>query len=131
MSQKARTYAAALRAVLADSSPELAPQIVSRFHRELKRRGDLRIAGSVLREFETLWAERNGTVATAITAEGLTEEGRRELERTLAERGYQLTEKRNPEVSGGVALFLGSDYLIDNTVKGRMGRMWRTLSFSE
>ena len=128
MASKTRTYARVLTAVLADATEEQAPMIVQNFKQLLKKRGDLKLSSAILQEFTAVWSAQKGIVARVITATPLSDSAKRQTEQSLKEQGFVLEEKVEPTVIGGTALFLGKDYLIDGTVRGRLQKLTRILN---
>ena len=45
------------------------------------------------------------------------------MEQSLAKKNYVMEEKVDPAVIGGVALFLGNEYVVDGTARGKLQRI--------
>ncbi|MDO8577420.1 MAG: F0F1 ATP synthase subunit delta [Candidatus Wildermuthbacteria bacterium] len=120
---KARLYAKALKEVLEKTPQGKIKGIVSRLKLLLKKRGDLRHLPSVLREFEEFWLERKGKLARVAFAKAQSSEAKAKLTRKLRTLGFQYTEEMRPEIIGGLAIFLGKEYLIDNTVRSKLAKL--------
>ena len=55
---------------------------------------------------------------------------RRAREQSLAKKRYIMEEKVDPGVIGGVALYLGNDFVIDGTIRGKLKRISKLLTNS-
>lgn len=124
---KAKTYASAMVKVLDGVSAKEAAKRVSILKRVLYKRGDSKHISKILQEFAKAWKERNGKVATVLTVEPLAGKTKKRFEQSLSKKRYIMEEKIDPAAIGGVALFLGSDYVIDGTIKGKLQRLARRL----
>jgi len=123
MAKKASLYAKALLKSL-DGAPEKKQrEIAIRFKSLLKKRGDLRYFNSVLQEFLKLWEERKGKVARVVSAKELPSSFAFAMKSALKKKGYQVKEEHSENLIGGVAVFLGNEYLFDNTVKGKLQKL--------
>lgn len=120
LQHKTTLYARLLVEALRDAPPNTVAIRVANFKKLLKRAHDIKIAGKVVKEFERLWAARNGIVAEVISARPLSDVVRRKLELRLKAKGYVLAERIDPRVIGGVALRLGTDTLVDGTIKRKL-----------
>lgn len=120
---KTTLYARLLVEALRDVKPATVAARVVNFKKLLKRAHDLKIAGKVVKEFERLWAARDGVVAEAISARPLAASARKKLESRLKAKGYVLAERIDPRVIGGVALRLGNDVLVDGTIINKLQRL--------
>ena len=123
MTRKASLYAKALLKSL-DGAPEKKQrEIAIRFKSLLKKQGDLRHLSSILQEFAKLWEERNGKVARVVAAHKLPVLYAHSIKSVLKKQGYQVKEELNESLVGGAAIFLGQEYLFDNTVKGKLQKL--------
>lgn len=113
----------ALKDVLLKSSSQKQGIRIANFKKLLKKRGDLKIATKVLREFKTLWLERNGKIGKVLSAKPLSQEAKGRAKRALAKKGFAYDEKTDPSLIGGMALLLGNEYYIDNTVRGKIEKL--------
>ncbi|MBI2406357.1 MAG: F0F1 ATP synthase subunit delta [Candidatus Harrisonbacteria bacterium] len=120
---KARVYAQLLVDALRKAKGAAVAARVANFKKLLKRTGDLKIAGKVVKEFERLWARREGEVALAVVARPLHDAARKKLAATLKANGYVLQEKIDPNVLGGVQLRLGEELLVDGTIMNKLQRL--------
>ncbi len=120
---KTTVYARLLVEALRDASPKAVAMRVANFKKMLKRANDLKIAGKVVKEFERLWAARDGVVAEVVVARPLGSAARKKLETRLKAKGYVVAERIDPRVIGGVALRLGSDVLVDGTITNKLQRL--------
>lgn len=125
MQNKARLYAKVLSDSLEKVSESEAQKRIRRFRNLLKKRGDLRLLSTILQEFHRIWKERKGKVAQAVSAKPLGATLENSLETKLRKQGFILESKVEESVGGGVALYLGNEYLVDNTIKGRLKRIWQ------
>lgn len=123
LQHKTTLYARLLVEALRDAKPAVVAARVANFKKLLKRANDLKIAGKVVKEFERLWAARDGVVAEVITARPLGGSARKKLESRLKGKGYVLAERIDPRVIGGVALRLGTDVLVDGTIMNKLQRL--------
>lgn len=130
MRNKAKTYAKAMVQALDGVSEKEAAKRVSILKRMLYKRGDSKQISKILQEFAHAWKERNGQTATVVTAETLSEKTRMQIEQSLAKKKYIMEEKNDPGVIGGVALYLGNDYMIDGTIRGKLKRISKLLTIS-
>ena len=124
---KAKTYAKAMVAAFEGVLEKEAKKRAQILKRVLYKRGDSKHISKILQEFARAWKERNGKVATVLTVEPLAGKTKKRFEQSLSKKRYIVEEKVDPSVIGGVALFLGSDYVIDGTIKGKLQRLARRL----
>jgi len=120
---KARLYAKALKEVLEKAPQKKVKGIALRLKLLLKKRGDLRHLPSVLKEFEEFWIERKGKLARVALAKSQSVELKAKLVSKLRKIGFQYKEEIQPEVIGGLAIFFGKEYLIDNTVRSKLAKL--------
>ena len=93
----------------------------------LYKRGDFKQISKILQEFSKAWKERKGKTATVVTAVPLSAKTKADMTESLKKRGYVLEERVDSAIIGGTALFLGSDYIIDGTIKGKLQRLSKLL----
>ena len=120
---KARLYAKALKEVLEKAPQKKVKGIALRLKLLLKKRGDLRHLPSVLKEFEEFWIERKGKLARVVLAKSQSVALKAKLVSKLRKIGFQYKEEIRPELIGGLAIFLGKEYLIDNTVRSKLAKL--------
>ena len=120
---KTRVYAKALKEVLEKASEKEQKKVIARLKVVLKKRQNLRHLSSVLKQFEQLWIERKGKQARAVVARPLSRELKAKVSRGLLKKGFRYNEEVQEDVLGGIALFLGKDYLIDNTVRSKLAKL--------
>ena len=128
---KAKTYAKVLAETLEEASEaearldaaRQAKEKAQRFKLMLRKRGDAKYASEILREFVKAWKERKGPIATVVSAESLAPAIRKEMEQSLATKNYRVEEKVDKSVIGGIAVFLGNNFLIDGTIRGKLKRI--------
>ncbi|MBI1971472.1 MAG: F0F1 ATP synthase subunit delta [Candidatus Wildermuthbacteria bacterium] len=125
---RTRIYASVLRSVLEKTPQSKQRGVAARFVELLKRGGQLKAAGNILQEFKKLWAERRGKQARVLTALPLLKTQRDHIRRALQKKGFVMKEEVNPQLVGGTAIFLGNEYVIDNTVKGKLQKLKRYLN---
>ena len=121
---KVKIYARALVESLSHIKENEVIERVENFKKLLKKRGDLKIAPAVFKEFENAWEKREGETATLVTAEPISEKARKTIEFSLKNKGFQLREQVDKGVLGGAALFLGSNFLIDGTVVNKIRQVF-------
>ena len=127
---KAKTYAKAMVEAFDGLSEKEAKKKAQILKRMLYKRGDSKQISKILQEFARAWKERNGQVATVVAAEALSEKTRKQIEQSLSREKYIIEEKVDPGVIGGVALYLGNDYVIDGTIRGKLKRISKLLTNS-
>jgi F0F1-type ATP synthase delta subunit len=127
MQGKARTYAAIMVQALDGVSEKEAIGKIRRLKALLYKRGDFKHMGKILQEFSKAWQERKGKVATVVTAEPLSDKAKKNIDASLAKGGYVSAQKVDESVIGGMALYLGNDYVIDGTIKGKLQKLARYL----
>jgi len=98
--------------------------------RMLYKRGDSKQISKILQEFARAWKERNGQGATVVASSPLLGKTRKQMEQSLAKKRYIMEEKVDPGVIGGVALYLGNDFVIDGTIRGKLKRISKLLTNS-
>ena len=116
---------------LEEKTQKEAERIVKRLKQLLKRRGDLRLIYKVEKEFIKMEAEREGVSAEVVTASVLSDQTRREIEQNLEKKGFAIQERVEPDVIGGIAVFLGKEQLVDGTVRGRLNRIAKLLALNK
>ena len=127
---KAKTYAKAMVAAFDGVSEKEAKKRAQILKRVLYKRGDSKHISKILQEFSHAWKERNGKTAITLTAEPLPDKIKKQFETTLSKKQYIMEEKVDPGVIGGIALFLGNDFLIDGTIRGKLKRISKLLTMS-
>ncbi|MBI4138266.1 MAG: F0F1 ATP synthase subunit delta [Candidatus Wildermuthbacteria bacterium] len=120
MSKKTRRYANALLNAVQNASEKEAKDRIARFLLLLKKRGDYRMLGQVLYAFKSAWKKKDGEVALFVRARAVSGTPDRVLEHIIERKGYKVEELVNKELIGGLTVFLGTSYCIDNSVKGRL-----------
>ena len=123
MASRARIYAEVLQDALEGAQDS--GIVFTRFKELVQKRGDSKLAPQILQEFKKVSQEREGMQAQVITAAPLPEEVRVKVAGSLQKKGFRMEEKVNPEVQGGMALVLGSEYIIDGTIKGKLQKLAR------
>ena len=124
---KSRVFATALKEVVEKTPEKSYQEVVSRFKPLVKKRGELRHLPAILQEFKELWRERKGKVAKVVVAKPLQGSVKTLLSRSLQKKGFQYEEEVVKEAVGGVAVFLGKEYVIDNTVKAALSKLRKQL----
>lgn len=127
MQSKAKTYALVMVESLDGVSEKEAAKRVQRLKLLLQKRGDLKLLSKILQEFSRAWKERKGQIGEVVTAEPLSKLTREKIEKSLEGKGYIMKETVEPSIIGGMALFLGRDFLIDGTVRGKLKRITKLL----
>ncbi len=124
---KTKIYSRALVSALEGQHGAEAKKRIENFKNLVKKGGDLKIVGKILREFKKAWKQKDGKVANVITAKPLTKENKTIVENFLKEKKFLVEEKIEPEVLGGIALILGGDFIIDSTIRNKLTRIWLKL----
>jgi len=123
MQSKAKTYAQVMVESLDGLSEKETAKRVKNLKILLQKRGDFKQLSKILQEFSRAWKERKGKIAEVVTAEPLSSKVRESMEKSLKKKGYIMEERIDPSVIGGTALYLGRDYMIDGTVRGKLKRI--------
>lgn len=92
------------------------------------KRGDLGLLSVILREFKKLWEQRKGTIASLVSAAKLPPRLSEELQSALRQQGYEARETEDERLLGGTAVFLGKEYFIDGSVRGKLRKLQSFLS---
>lgn len=127
MRNKAKIYAQVMAESFEGLSRKEAERRVQRLKQLLRKRGDLKIVSNMLQEFSRAWKERKGQAGQVVTAEALSKQARQKIAKSLKGKGYIMEERVDPDVIGGMAVFLGSEFLIDGTVRGKLKRLAKVL----
>jgi len=121
MARKAAQYAQALLEALSKVREAEQGTVVHRFKEQVVKRGDIKLFGSIVKEFEKRWESRNGTMACVVTP--AQSQVKKKVKEELRSQGYTVKEEVQEQLIGGVAVFLGNDYLIDNSMRGRLRQL--------
>ena len=124
---KTKVYAKALLEVLEGKSEKEQKLVAQRLKQFLKKRGDLRLLSSILKEVEHM---QQGNPAQVVTAFKLSEQARSTLEKSLEQKGFTMQEKVDTHVLGGIVMYLGKEYMIDATIRGKLQKLWQKISYS-
>ena len=127
MQNKAKLYAEVLKSALEGKTEKESEKIAENFKKLLKRRGDVKLMQKILREFERLWEERKGKIAQIFSARPLSHKSKSELEEKLKKEGFQAKTVETKELIGGIAVMLGSEAVIDNTILGKLRRIQKRI----
>ena len=125
MQSKTRRYAEVLFEYMKDASEKEAAKRIQVFKELLKKRGDLKLLTTVLQEFQKLWRDRNGKIAEVVSAKPLSVHTEESFKKQLSKQGFLVEQKIDEKIGAGVAIYLGNEYLIDNTLKARLKRIWQ------
>ena len=125
---KAKTYAEVMVESFDGLSEKEAAKRVQRLKTLLSKRGDFKQLSKILQEFSRAWKERKGQIAEVVTAEPLSSKARESMEESLKEKGYIMEERIDSSVIGGIALYLGRDFLIDGTIRGKLKRISKIIN---
>lgn len=120
MPSKARIYGEVLKEVLEKTPEQKRKALFQNFRNLLKKRGDLRLLARAVQEFKTAWTNRKGNMGTVVFAKIPSARDRGSVTKTLKRKGFIYEEKVDPRLVGGAEIFLGNDYLIDNTVRSKL-----------
>ena len=123
---KAKMYAKAFLEAADGKSEEEQKYVAQRLRQLLKKRGDLRLLSHILKEIESL---QQGNPAQVVTAFKLSEQARSTLEKSLEQKGFSMQEKVDAHVIGGIVMYLGKEYMIDGTVRGKLQKLWQKISY--
>ena len=131
MQSKVRIYARVLHEVLKGVSLAEQKKRIHVFKEILKKRGDMKISHGVLQEFHRLQEEQKGKMGEAISARQLVPAVRAALASKLKSMKFVLRDRVDPSVIGGMALFLGKEFLIDNTIIARLRKLSSTTGYGK
>lgn len=123
MQGKAKTYAQVMVESLDGVSEKETAARVKNLKVLLQKRGDFKQLSKILQEFSRAWKERKGQIAEVVSAEPLSSKVRESMTESLKKKGYIMEERIDPSVIGGTALYLGRDYMIDGTIRGKLKRI--------
>lgn len=123
MPSKARIYGEVLKEVLEKTPARKRKALFQNFKNLLKKRGDLRLLSRAVQEFKTAWENRKGKKGTVIFAKIPSARARGSLIKTLKRKGFVYEQVVDPALVGGVQIFLGNDYFIDNSIKGKLQQL--------
>lgn len=123
MQNKVGVYAHVLHEALKGVSLAEQKKRIHAFKEILKKRGDSRMSHSILQEFSRLQKEEKGKAGKVVSAKPLSSAVQATLARTMKATGYTTEDHVDPAVIGGVAVFLENDFLIDNTILGRLRKL--------
>ncbi|GEM_PF-1290800 len=123
MQSKVRIYAKVLHEALKGVSLDEQKKRIRAFKEILKKRGDMKISHGILQEFLRLEKEQKGKIGQVVSARALAPSIKAALASKLKSMKFLLQQSVDPSVIGGVALFLGKEFLIDNTILARLRRL--------
>lgn len=122
-----KKYAQALYEVSKGSSQAESEKIAKQFIALLTHYHDLSLLPKIIERYGRIRREIEKVVKVqATTAKKLTGKTRDEIEKKFAGR-IELEERVHPEVLGGIKLIINDEYLIDNTLQGRVERLYKAL----
>ena len=127
MQSKVKLYATLLTEVLDKATEKQAAEKIARFKVLLKKAGDMQLASKIGKEFEKTWEARRGQKGEIISAAPLSKSVGDAFSRALRKKGYVPEERIQEDVLGGVAVFLGTEELVDNTFAARLQRIQKEL----
>jgi F0F1-type ATP synthase delta subunit len=123
MQSKVRIYARVLHEVLKGASLTEQKKRIRALKGILKKRGDIKISHGILQEFWRLEQEQKGKTGKVVSARQLSPSVKAAFVSKLKPMKFTLEDRIDPSVIGGVALFLGNDFLIDNTILARLRKV--------
>ena len=123
MRNKSRKIALALVSALEKSNETEAKKKANKFKQIAYKWGATKQTGEILREFGKAWKRKDGEIATVVSATPLSEGTKSKIKKKLKNKKYLIEEEVDPSIIGGVALYLGNEYLIDATLKGKLKRL--------
>lgn len=127
MRKKAKIYASLLVEILKKTPEKELPHKIRKFKILLKKRGDFKNASTIVQEFQKMWEESKGKVGKVVMAGVLPDRALRDVKHSLQKQGFLYQEEINPKVIGGMALFLGKEFLIDGTIKTKLNTIAKLL----
>lgn len=123
MQSKVRVYARVLHEALKGVSLAEQKKRIRVFKEILKKRGDIKISSGILRVFLRLQKEQGGRVGEVVSSRKLAASAKSALASKLKSMKFVLKNRIDEAVIGGVAVFLGDEFLIDNTILGRLRKL--------
>ena len=123
MQSKVRIYARVLHEALKGVSLSEQKKRIRVFKEILKKRGDIKISNGILQEFQRLEIEQKGKIGEVVSSRALSTSVKAMLVSKLKSIQFILQERIDPSVIGGVAVFLGKEFLIDNTILARLRKL--------
>ncbi len=131
MRNSPKKYAEVLVSVLTSASSEAEiKDKAKKLKLILQKRGEVKLAGDILREFSRAWAERMGPIAKIISATPIQEKTREKIYSELKARGYVPKESIDESLIGGLSVFLGNQYLIDTSYRGKLRKLEKIIQAS-
>ncbi|TSC56302.1 MAG: hypothetical protein Greene071421_242 [Parcubacteria group bacterium Greene0714_21] len=128
MQNKVRIYGEVLKEVLEKIPEQKYRSVFQNFKNLLKKRGDLRLLSKAVQEFKTVWENRKGKKGTVVFAKTPSGAMRKTVAKALKRKGFIYEEKIDPRLVGGAEIFLGNDYLIDNSIQGKLASIAKLVS---
>lgn len=123
MQSKARIYARVLHEALRGVALTEQKKRIRVFKEILKKRGDIKISNGILQEFQRLQKEQKGKIGEVVSATKLSAHVKTMFASNLKSMKFVLEDRVDPAVLGGVAVFFGKEFLIDNTIRGRLRKL--------
>lgn len=123
MQSKVRIYARVLHEALKGVSLAEQKKRIGVFKEILKKRGDIKLSHGILQEFHRLQKEEKGRSGEVISASVLQPSVKTMFSKMFKSMKFTLEDRVDPAVIGGVAVFLGNEFLIDNTILGRLRKL--------
>lgn len=120
MPSKARIYGEILKEVLEKTPEQKRKALFQNFKNLLKKRGDLKLLARAVQEFKTAWENRKGKKGTVVFATHPSQKARKHIAKVLKRKGFVYEQIVDSALVGGAEIFLGNDYLIDNSIKGKL-----------
>lgn len=128
MERKTRIYARVLHEALKAVSLAEQKKRIHAFKGILKKRGDVKISHGVLQEFLKLEKEQKGKIGEMVSALKLPASLKTMFASKLKSMKFVLEDRVDPAVLGGVAVFFNKEFLIDNTIRGRLRKIAKLLN---
>jgi F0F1-type ATP synthase delta subunit len=123
MQSKVRIYAKVLYEALKGVSSSEQEKRIQVFREILKKRGDMKMSHGILQEFGRLGKEQKGAIGEVVSARALAPSVKAALASKLRSMKFVLEDRIDSRLIGGVAVFLGKEFLIDNTILARLRKL--------
>lgn len=117
MSNKVKAYVEAFNSSFEGVDRKEAEKRIVRFIELLKKHGDLKLASKIILGIQAQRELKN----TVVSASALPKKTKEKIEKLL---GGEIKESVNPNVIGGMALFLNNEFMIDGTVKRKITKIF-------
>lgn len=114
-----------LRKIAHTASKENEKEQLKHFVMVLRKNGDTRMFEKILKEFERLEEQEEGKKITVVSSEPISENMKSNIRHVVGKGTIE--EKIEKGRGAGMSIFVGNEYVIDGTVKGKLRSIWQQL----